>query len=482
MQSKPFHLVNFLTPPSTEISHFLAADNQLIICNGVDPSGKKGVLTKDLGYSKVGTTLQSNEKVTSLHNFRQSSTVQKILATINDGTGAKLTLQYNNAGTWTAINVGSTYDGYEDSLVEFEDFIGYCFIVGYDSNDNVFLPVGSLINTTFSTVTNVTNMPQAKTIKRYRDRLYVGNVPSYPYRVVYSSVPVAGAITWTPATDFFDVDYSEQIIGMESNWDKLNVFTEFSFYQYDQSSKAKIADVGCINNRTIQTYGPYLIWADKYSVWASTGGRPTAVSSDIRQLIVNSDPTKWQSAVIDDEYHLYLGATSADGLDYTNCLATMNLQDASWRWRELYNNATALTRHTSSGDDLLYIGTTSGEVMVKSKITDASPVYTDNGKAIKAHFRTKAFDFGDPTIDKTINKIIAYAENGSGLMLRFRVFNSNMEINMPWTDIGQLYQVISDFQKRITGRFIQFEGKSYDKNKSFNFYGLSANLGADSKL
>lgn len=486
------HLTNFLTPPSTELSMFLLGDNQLQIANGVNLHWKQGIITKDLGYSRVGGVLQANKSITGLHNFRQSSLVQKILATVNNAAGTNLILKYNNAGTWTDITVGATWDAFEDSLVEMEDFIGYCFFVGYDATDNVFLPVASLTGTTFSAVTNVTNMPQAKYITRYRDRLYVANcytgATAYPYRVYFSSIPVAGAITWTVASDFLDVDFSEQITGITSNWDRLVMFTEFSACFYDGDSKKKVFDTGCINNRSIQNYEGYLIWGNKHNIWVSTGGRPTAIGNDIAELITNSTPANWRSAMVDDDYHLYLGATEANGLAYTNCLAVFNFKLGYWRWRELYDNVTALCRFTSGDEDRLYLGTTGGAVFDKAKYTDATLYYADGvysgyaGKPIISHWRTKAYDFGDPSIEKTINKIVAYSLYGQGMSLRFRIIDRNNEVVTPFTDIGRLSSVVNYFDKKITGNFIQFEGKEYSSFQPFEVYGLSIQLFGDSKL
>jgi len=486
MQLQSIHLNNFLTPPSTELSPFLMADNQLSICNGVVLGWKKGSIIKDLGYSKVGSTLEANKPITGLHNFRQSSTVQKILATVNNTAGTNLTLQYNNSGTWTTINVGSTYNGFEDSQVYMEDFIGYCFIVGYDSTDNVFLPVASLTGTTFSTSTNVTDMPQGKYIKRYRDRLYVANcfysAAAYPYRVFFSSVPSAGAITWTPASDFIDVDFSEQITGIADSWDKLVIFTEFSTYLYDQDTKTKGWDIGCVNGRTVANLGSYLVWANKDNVWASTGGRPTPIADDIKELLLNSSPSVWRATVVGNEYYLYLGSTSAKGLSYTNCMAIFDANLGYWRWRELYDNVTALARFTTNNEDFLYMGVADGMVHSKSKYTDTTPVYTDDGQPILAHFRTKAFDFGDPSVLKTITKIITYSEYGQQLMLRFGIYNKNNEVVMPFTDIGNLTSIISMFDKKLTGHFIEIEGKEFSKNQPFSILGLSVIIGLDSKV
>lgn len=486
MEAKAIHLNNFLTPPSTELSPFLMADNQLSICNGVNLGWKKGSIIKDLGYSKVGTTLEAGKPITGLHNFRQSSSVQKILATVNNSAGTNLTLQYNNAGTWAAINVGTTYDAFEDCQTYMEDFIGYCFIVGYDSTDSVYLPSASLTGTTFSTTTNVTDMPRAKYITRYRDRLYIANCfitdTAYPYRVYFSSVPTAGAITWTVATDFIDVDFSEQITGLGSNWDKLVVFTEFSTYLYDQDTKTKGWDVGCVNGRTVANLGSYLIWANKDNVWASTGGRPTPIANDIKELLLNSSPSVWRATVVGKEYNFYIGATDANGISYTNCMATFDSELGYWRWRELYDDVTALARYTSNNEDFLYMGVDDGMVHSKSKYTDTTKIYADDTKPILAQFRTKAFDFGDPSILKTINKIVAYCQDAQQLSLRFRIYNQNNEIVMPFTEIGKLKKVINAFDKTLTGHFLEIEGKEYSTTQPFEFWGLSLNLLIDSKL
>jgi hypothetical protein len=485
MLMNKIHYNNFLTPPSTELSPFLMADNQLAIANGINLGWKKGSIIKDLGYSKVGDTVESNKPITGLHNYR-SEVYKRRLATVNNSAGTNLTLKYLLGSTWTDINVGSIYNEYKDVLAEMENFIGYCFIVGYDLNADVFLPVGSLLGTTFSTSTNVTNMAQGKYIKRYRDRLYVANTKisstRYPYRVYFSSVPSAGAITWTQATDFFDVDFAEEITGLGANWDRLIVFTEFSAYIYDQDSKGKLGDEGCANHRTIANVGSYLIWANKSNVWASTGGRPTPIANDIKELFLNSDSTKWRSAVVGQEYHLYLGSTEADGLSYSNCLAVFDAELGYWRWRELHDDITALAKYTSGSDNFLYMGAADGDVHVKSKYTNTTPIYADDGKPIIAHFRTKAFDFGDPSVKKTINKVITYCERGQGLAMRFRVWDKNNEIVMPWTEIGKLSSIINSYDKTITGNFIQFEGKEYSKNQPFEFYGISCQLGADNKL
>jgi len=474
---KNLHIKSWLTPPSTELSDFLAGDNQLVICNGVNPCFQLGQLRKDLGYTALHVSVGSKQ-VRSLFDFRQSSSVQKVLFTLNSSDNLNTELWYWSGSDMYQITTAAwaTYNG---QAVNMAPFLGYCFFVGSDASGN-FLPVASLTGTTFSTSTNVTSMAQGKFITRYRDRLYVANCKAggstYPYRVYFSSVPTAGAITWTQATDFFDVDFSEEITGMGVAFDRLVIFTEYNAYVYDQLSRLQQNWPGCVNNKSIQSSESYLFYANTDGVWCSTGGRPQCISTDINQLIRNSTKSRWSSALVDRTYTLFLGDTSANGVSYDNLSVNYDIPTGMWWWREYRgtNNTNLLLCNVKrSGNDYLYLADGNGVVHVKSKYGDTSPVYTDNSVAISAWFRTKAFDFGDPSVEKRITKILAYAIDGSNIELRFRVLDKNQEALMPFKPIGTVKEMVNIFDRQINGNFIQIEGKEYSKNKYFKFLGLS---------
>jgi len=484
MAKTKFHINHFLQPASTEVSHFLAGDNQLVIANGVNPCYKPGKLIKDLGYSLVGSAILATKPIRSLFNYRRTSAIQGVFVTIDDATSDDTQLFYSTGGAWTEITDAETAWAGEATMdIEMEDFIGYTFFVGYSSTDG-FLPPRTVTSTATFGTTNTTSMPNAKYIKRYRDRLYIANCDitgtAYPYRVYFSSVPSAGTITWTVASDFIDIDYSESITGIEENWDRFVIFTEKAAWFYNQDEFKKVWEIGCVNNRTIQKADDYLIWANKDNVWVSTGGKPVPIANDILELVRHSTSSNWRSAVVDGEYNLYLGATTANGLAYTNCLATYNISMGMWRWRELYDSLTAMCTRLTGGDDYLWLGTNDGEVHVKSRYIDSSPVYTDNTKAIVSHFRTKAYDFGDPSIMKFIEKVVAYAGYGGNLQLFYRVFDKNNEIDQEFKPIGTLPKVVNILaDKSMSGYFIQFEGREMGTTKSWEFYGFTAILGTE---
>jgi hypothetical protein len=474
---------DYLGGVNPNISPLIIPSNYLTIADGVNTSYRLGGILKDTGYSRVGNASTSVKPITGLHNFRQSSSIQKILRTKNDDTGANLLLQYNNSGTWTNINVGATYDTYEDTVTEMEDFLGYCFIVGYDPTDNVWLPPASLTNTIFSTTANVISMPNAKYIKRYRDRLYIGNCyngSAQPYRVYFSSVPVAGAITWTPATDFLEVDYSESITGLGENWDRMVIFTEFSAYHYDQSTQIKKWDTGCSNHRTIANSGQYMIWANADGVWRSTSGQPENISMPVIDFIRNSNPRNLFAKVVDEEYHLFVGNVTVGGVNYTNCLLTYNIPTSMWRWRELYHIPTVMERYNNSGTMRLYFGTTIGEVYDKCKYTDATLISSDGyidvnntGYPIHALFELAPVSLNNYEFTKNMTKITTFADRAMGLKLKARILDRNSRSLTPYKELGEVTAYVQHHHIAIKdGVLLQVAGYEYGKNPYFSFFGF----------
>lgn len=470
---------------------FLVPENEMIQLNGVNNSYYPGLLLKDIGYQRVGNVAQSNKAITGLHNFRQSASVQKILATMNDSGDDDTQLFYNNAGTWTEITGAETAWANKAGIdVEMETFLGYCFFVGYGATDG-FLPVASLTGTTFSTSTNVTGMPQAKYITRYRSKLYVANLydgGDLPFRVGWSDAPSSGSIAWTEYqadTALQDVDYSEQITGLSSNWDRLVVFTEYSAYLYDGVSFKKAWDIGCSSHRSIKNYGPHMIWANSDGVWMSTGGGyPQKISDKVADFIRRaSSPLNFFAEVIDEEYIIYVGTVTVKGITYTNCELIINFARGTWRWKENAHNMKIFAKFNDSGIIRRYMGDSAGNVWVKSKYSDTTVIGSDGdvagtpGSSITGVFEYPPIHLGDPSATKRIGEFIAYAQRAQGLQMKYRIIDKNTRILTKYKPIGQLTKFLNAIDAFSTdGNLIQIMGTETSTNPYFEFYGFSADF------
>lgn len=496
---------------NTNVSPMIQPADSFTILDGATNSYKLGQITKDTGYSRVAGQVEANKSILGLYQFIQNSTTEKIFATSNDSTGANTELNYraNGSGSWAAISVGATWNGFTNQKVEMVGFIGYCFFVGADSS-NTFLPVASVTGTTFSTVTNVTGMPQAKYIVKYRDRLYALNcyygATAYPYRVVASSPVTSGAITWSTTgspTDttggYLDVDYDLGITGGAVNWDRLMLFTDESAYMYDQTQFKQIWDEGCSNHRTICTKGAYMLWCNSDGVWISTGGQPQNISGEVIDFIRNGVPANFFAKIVDEVYHLYVGTVTVNGITYANCVLKFNIATSNWEWREYFNNMTSFARYKDSNKKKrLYMGDTTGTVWDKAKYTDSTLVSGDaqttagtGGQPISVLCELAPFsvgmtnDGGSSTLHKLkiIRDLYAFADRAQGVNIRARVIDRNARVLTPYKPIGQLVNYVNSFQVNVeNGVLLQLEFTESSTNPYFSVLGLALEVDLQSDI
>lgn len=459
--------------------------------SNVNTAYKIGSILKRPGYTQIGSALEASKAITGMHNFRQTASVQKMLATVNDSTDDDTQLFYSTGAGWTEISAAETaWVNKANINTEMEDFIAYCFIVGWGSTDGFIAP-RTLTGTTLGT-TNTTSMPNAKYIKRYRDRLYIGNTDisgtATPFRVYYSSVPVSGAITWDTSIQFFDVDYSEAVTGLGENWDRLMVFTEYSAYMISGVSpltKKKVWDVGCSNHRTIKNMGPYMLWANRDGVFMSQGGsNPTNIAGRVIDFIRFSNMTNAFAEVVDEEYHLHIGSVTVNGISYTNCTLIFNLPTLTWRLNEYGDAFNIFAKFYLTGQDYLWMGTTDGDVVRLGKYTDSTILTTDasTGATLKidSFFQTGAIDFGTPASVKKLNKMFAYADRAQGLKLKARVVDANNQIVTQWKPLGELAKYISEFQiNPDRGNFLQIEGVESGSSQYWSLFGFTFDVDID---
>lgn len=450
---------------------------------------RTGEITKDVGYAQFGNSvIETNMSPTGFFDFHQSPTMQRALVTINNAAGTNLQLLYHDspyatAGAWTAISIGTTWNAFEDSAVEMESFLGYCFFVGYDSTDDAFLPVATLTGTTFSTTDGTTDMPQGKFIKRYRDRIYLLNTrtggTNYPYRVYFTN---AGVRTWDLTNNFVDFDYGSEITGGGVVGDLLLAFTPYQCWFYNQVQRKVLFNQGCVAHRTIKNYAQALFFANTEGVWITKGGEPTLISQDVRNFIkASTNPAGWFAEINQDEYWLYIGSTvtvrtDGESFSYSNCVLIYNINENTWRVRELGHIPTIFmgSYNRTTGIQSMHIGATNGYAYTVSLPDASSPTYSYAGSDISALFRTRPLDLGDQVNEKIVEKIYGYAGRAQGLKLKGRWIAKNRKSR--WFDIGEMNNQFEEFNlppDDKSGLFLQIEGLERSQRTSFSFKGFN---------
>ena len=461
----------------------------LYVMSNVVSSYKIGSLLKRPGYSIVDDTIESGKSITGLFNYRESLSDQVMLATANDATDDDTQLfYYEDGGSWTEITAAETAWANKANIsVEMEHFIGECFFVGWGATDGFIAPRNYRHSTTTFGTNNTTNMPNAKFIRRYRDRLYIANTDiggtSTPFRIYFSDVPVSGVVTWDTTDNFIDVDYNEELTGLGTNWDKLVAFTEYSAYLITNPPvvRKRVWDVGCSNHRTIRNNGPDMIWANRDGVWISRGGGyPVNVAGRVIDFIKYGDISNSFAEVVDEQYHLYIGSVTVNGVSYSNATIILDLPTLTWRLHEYNDDMTVFGRFFTSGDDVLFMGASDGDVHQLGKFTDSTLVTSDNTAPIATLFQTGALDFGSPGERKTFDRITTYSNKAMGLTLKARVIDENNQGVTDWKPLGELTKYINEFQVRPDkGHFLQIEGTENGTNEYWELMGLTIDVRQD---
>ncbi len=169
-------------------TEFVAGKTECRFIKNANPVITLGALTKVLGYAKKGNTIGAGSSVLGTGALNTSAGVDKLLAFL--GTDAYV---YNaSTGVWDAQS--RTYTA--SQKFETASLLNMLFEVNglTDSPE-------SYTGSAWSQTTNVTDMPKAKYIWEYKNRLYLYNITipiggAFPSRVWYSNLPTNSTLTW----------------------------------------------------------------------------------------------------------------------------------------------------------------------------------------------------------------------------------------------------------------------------------------------
>jgi len=447
------------------VSDFLLKVNELTACKNVWVY-KIGKLEKVPGYVKIDSILTGD--VNCLHYYYQPSTrTNRLISGANSG--SDYVLKYRTDGNW---NILSTYTGNSGAKLSMVNFLDKVFIVGYDGTN--FLNNSTINGTTVSTSdSDLTNMPKGKYIVRYRDLLYVLYPEGKPSRAYYCTSPVTESITWADDdTNFisFGYDDGDEITGGVEAMDRLVVFKHYSMWAYDESSRQRIADIGCDSYGSIQKINDVLYWSNRQGVFRWTGQYPELISAKAQPFFDALDQSTLENQVATvynhTEYRLFIGTVTVEGITYTNAWWCFDTHRNSCYIRCTHDKATSACNYIENDKQRAYFGTDTNYVMKFADKIDK--VYSDDGNEIDSFFITKSLDHGEPENVKNTNQMILFTKNAVGMKCAVEKDNrGNFEqesINVSNNNISQSNMLAQanryryKFYEKGAGKSWQFEG------------------------
>jgi len=168
----------------------LMRDSELNLALNVDTDFIGGV-EKAAGYTQEGGTVEASEDPRAMHGFYEEDGTRHHLAVYDQD------IYENVSGTWTSrySSLTADLDG------TFETYLGYAYY-----SNGTDQPVSSADATTWSTTTNVTNMPKGKYLKKANGLLYVANLADeagltgQDVKVWYNAEPDRESVEWNRET------------------------------------------------------------------------------------------------------------------------------------------------------------------------------------------------------------------------------------------------------------------------------------------
>ena len=277
-----------------------------------------GAFTKRRGYTVFASQPADGKTIFGIGQFAKTSTNVDNFAFMvaNNSADTNTTIYANDGGTWTSVDTIATARGTNSNFqrIRFLNFVDYLFRI-----DPLSVVETSIDGTTWAT-TNApaTIVPSFGAV--FQDRVYLANdnrsgANKEGSRVYFSSLPSAGAITWTTATDFFDVnpDDGDEITALENNGNRLLIFKNRALYRwtFGQTEADRLIGVGTASQECVKTNFDLGItfFANEYGAYAYDGGRPKLISRKMQKWFDAAavGSRNFAAEVDEDHYFLYIG-------------------------------------------------------------------------------------------------------------------------------------------------------------------------------
>ena len=428
---------------------------------------RKGAITLRLGLTGLGTTVSVNYSCIGLYNAMFSNSgSNSILAVFSDGTNNDI-YRYS-ASVWSKTLDDDTA-GAKTRFVNFADRT--IRVNGTDGTIKCWLG-----GTGTWQITGPPINPQQlagykpKFIEVFKNKVYVSGDSTFPDRLLWSSVvDSGGTITFTPTTDYLDINPNdgENLTGLKKFSLELLNFKPNYIYRFKSSGldSEPLIKIGTRSQESIVEGKRGLYFHHDTGFYLYSGGYPKEISrpiSDIVEAIPLSFYTEVSSWKDNDHIYWSVGDLTIEGKTWNNIVVRYTESSEVWtaysysreiRWASPYNDATTLS---------IVVGDTLGKVLTFNSGN------TDDGVPIAYRLITKWYDWEAIYLQKIIQQLVGVCEKAQALRILYQIDDETS-----WKDLGQLRKFITDFQPlNIVFHRIRFKLTGVSSSEPFIFLGI----------
>ncbi len=468
MAQKIYENVDFMDHSSGMFDSVSVADaimpvNSVRHAVNVEFGRPRGAISQRRGTTVLGDQAGAGgADIKGLYNFRsQNGTDSKLLVASNT------VIRYLNGSAWTNTITGLTTT-LKTRFITFLNRVAFM-----NGTDQAQAWAGTGAWETTGGPLDIANYPDTKFAVLLKSRILAAGNATNPCRIFESSLPSAGAISWTSGyrnTDVFADDGNGNINGLASNGRVVIIFKERAQYRYDGDSLVFIVNIGTTSHESLCTDDQGVMYffgqgANSVGFYASTGGYPQKISRPIQKWIEAIDPDYYDDIAgftDGNTVRWSIGSVTMDGVIYANAWLVYNISDKTWTTANYTDRFLVFSQYIdSTGNITTVAGDTDGYVQT----IDSGN--TDNGTGISYECERAPIFFGQRGTTKYIDQLTTHCTDIQGM-------NVGMRIDGKYNFIGGINQKNKKFDNlNLRGRKMSPMIFGINSGEPFIFDGFS---------
>lgn len=292
----------------TNLSPFFYQKNETPNALNVEYDSELGAFSKAEQYAQHGSDA-GNTKIQGIFPFEASDNTRKLFMASNG------VIYEDVAGTWTSRNTGLS------NSTDFHSAMFYNTLYVSNGSDNVQYTSNG---TSWSSISTCT----PSFVAVFKNRLYGANFGGLNRnRFMYSDL--GDGTTLLSADNSVDT-IEGAIYGIHATYNVLYLFTQNTFWAWDEAYLQKVDNIGTSGGRSIASGNSRLFFANRDGVWMSTGGKAQLISRPVQYWwdgIADANFSELNGAFYKNEYYLWIG----DANGQTNVVVVYNTLHNTWR-------------------------------------------------------------------------------------------------------------------------------------------------------
>jgi hypothetical protein len=376
------------------------------------------------GTALIGAQITDAKTILGLHQFILSGGTKYFLA-VRDGTVSAASYRLVG-GTWTYISTAFT-KGIKHRFLTYLDTVA--IFNGVEAMSSVDVAAW------FDTGGNldIGNMPKGKFGIEWHDKVFTAGVTGNLDRLYYSSIPIAGVISWTVGNGYMDIEpYEGQgaITGLGKVPGYILIFKERALKRWNGSSTYPddLCSLGTPSQESVvlgKTTVFYFSASYKKSIgFYETNGEVTRkISRPIQKVVeaISSSNYTNVAGFSDGEIVMWsVGDITYDGIVYSNVVVLYHIDSKTWAVLSFPTEYKVFSQYIDGTTLKIAAGDDDGQIIelftgTKDNITGTSNISIQYA----AHYHP--MELGSRGKLKEISKIVPYTENGLGCKVFVRL-------------------------------------------------------------